>query len=240
MSALQELPFTRLTTVELRGLSSQTVSLMTPFVETHPYIARQVGVINLALDEITLIDTVPSGSELTEEITLTDGSIDSTLPLCRDTLEAQSKMGKFFAKKAEASAILLALFEKRDRTLYHGGYVAQGEQLKTLFLELFSEEHAEARQVSGLSAIFDTLKTDFDQLNVLLEARLNDGKAPSTLKEQKATLRYRLNSLFTHIDTNCVDKVEGFETIDQPLNEMITTAVAQIRARATRKENSNN
>ncbi len=240
MNAIKTISLSRLTVNELSrtgtSLTSITESLM-----TDAYIARQVHEITGSLSTVRKIKSTDLASGFTDGIHDTDHDVDELLPMIEDDLKSSVNKKRFFKAKGESAERILKLIALRDRKkLFYGGYTDQGEEIRTLFSDLFSPEYDAHREASGAAPLFDTLKERFTTLSELLQARLDEDSMPSTQREQKRILRYRIEKLISYIDTNIVDKVEGFEAIHTPLNELITDVMGEYKARVTRKENQGN
>lgn len=237
MNTVKKIALSRLNPVELSHTGTLLCSFMEPLL-SDAHVSRQVHAITDALNELMKIANTPQGSELTDEIHDEDHEVDELLLICLDDLESSISKKRFFPMKAEAAAALKVLFDKRDRKkLLFGGYTDQGNEIRSLFSELFSEPFKTYREESGAAPIFNELKARFARLSELLEARLNEGKLPTTSKEQRGILRYRLGKLLSYIDVNIFDDIAGFADVKTPVNELITDIMSQYRARMTRKEN---
>jgi hypothetical protein len=239
MEKIQPVSLSQFTTGELQKTSTHLTSLVEPYIEFHPFIARQVNNLIGAVDILVDIDRTVLASEHTDDIQADDGDIDTLIPMIWDNLKNSVEAKSFFSEKGEASEILIKFFENRDRKeLIYGGFTNQGKEITALLKDVFDPSMDANRVASGVEPMLLLLERKFDSLNANLEARLKEGNMPSTQKEQKKILRYRLDNLLTHIDVNIVDGVEGFESLRTPVNELITVIMSEYRARVTRKKSS--
>lgn len=237
MEVISPISLSCLNVKELSRTGNTLISILEPLM-VDEYIARQVHQISEAMNILMEIKSTPQGSELTDEIHEVDHDVDELLPICEDDLKSSISKKRFFPAKGEAAERLLKLFDMRDRrTLMHGGYTDQGNEIRILFKDLFSPEYDADRLASEASPIFDTLKERFEKLSELLEARLNEGNLPSTQKEQKGILRYRIETLLTYLDSNIYDEITGFDAVSTPVNELVKDIMAEYKARITRKMN---
>ncbi|MGM0443694.1 MAG: hypothetical protein ACQEQV_05850 [Fibrobacterota bacterium] len=238
MNHLKEIALSRLTTGEVRQTASRMISVVDPLM-SDAYVARQTQAVQDALDMLIRIDNTPAGSDLTDAIHRADDEVDRLLPLIESHLENSAGMGEFMPQQGDAAQVLLQLFEKRDRRkMIYGSYNDQSNEVESLFAELFADEYAQERTDSGIEALLTRLKASYEERNRLLEARLREDDIPTTTREQKQIIRYRLDALLHFLDTNIVDEIEGYPALAAPINELITDIMAQYRARLTRLENS--
>lgn len=241
MSSINPISLSQLSTKELQKTATVLPSILEQLAEKHAYIARNVSCINEAVDILVDIDNTPRGSELSEIIEADDGMLDAVLPLCKDHLESAAKLIKYYPVQGEASQELLKLWEKRDqKALLHGGYTAQGKEMTALLKDIFDPSQDENRAASGAEPMLNDAKNYYESLQRNLEARLNEEKLPSTQKEQKKILRYRLDLLLSYIEGNVTDGIKDFESIKTPVNELITEVMSEYRSRVTRKANKSN
>ncbi len=240
MNTIQSISLSQFQTSELIQTGTSSLFIAQPLAETHPHIARQTMAIKTALDTLIEIDNTSQKSEHSAPIKELDNNVDELLPLIVSDLESNVKKKRFYRVRAESSEVILNLFAKRDRQkLYYGGYTSQGREISALFSELFSPEFEMHRANSGIGDLFDALKENFDELTIKLDARLHEGNLITSTKEAKGMLRYRLETLFTYVDANILDKVDGFESLETPMNELVSRMMSEYRARITRKENMN-
>ncbi len=238
MSIIQQISLSQFTTKELQKTATVLPSIVNELAETHPYIARNVSHISNAVDILVDIDNTIRGSELSDVIDSDDDELDSLLPLCKDHLETAVKSIKYYPLPAAASVELLKLWNKRDqKELVHGGYSSQGKEVTALLKDIFHPSQDENRAASGVEPMLLDVKASFESLQKNLEARLNEGNFPSTQKEQKKILRYRLDLLLSYIDGNVTDGINEFEAVKTPVNELITEMMSEYRSRVTRKAN---
>ncbi len=240
MNAIKSISLSCLNINEL-SRTGTSLTTLTESLMTDVYIARQVSAITGSLSTVRKIKSTDLASGFTDGIQDADHDVDELLPMIETDLKSSVDKKRFFQAKGESAEALLKLFQLRDRKkLFFGGYTDQGEEIRTLFSDLFSSKYDVHRETSGAAPLFDTLKERFTTLSELLQARLDEESMPSTQREQKRILRYRLDKLIAYIDTNVVDEVEGFDAIHAPLNELITDVMGEYKARVSRKENQGN
>lgn len=239
MNTIEPLSLTRFTTNELVKTGKGVADLAEQLAATSPFIARNVSAIKATLATIAEIDNKDPKKSHTDEIVELDRKLDALLPVTEGALLSNVKSADFFPEKGAASAVIIAAFEKRDRqALFHGSYSAQGREMSALLQEIYAEENAQHRTDSGCAPQLDALNDTFTRLNVLINERRSEGNLPSTLKEQKSILRYRVERLLSYIDANILDEVEGFAEIKTPMNQLVTEIMSEYRARMTRKKNA--
>ncbi len=238
MNNVKPISLSQYTTSELLKSGKSLNSITESLTLTHEFVARQRAGIAEAIAKLAQVDNEERTQEHTEEIQSLDASVDMLVPLIEDDLQGTINKAAFRPGPAKSAAAILPLFAKRDRKkMIHGGYADQGRELGALFSELFSEPFAEHLKVSAIAPMAEKLRSDFNQLQLLLNDRLSKGNFETTQKEQKIALRYRMENLLSHIDVNILDGVEGFAEIQTPVNELITSSMADYKARITRKEN---
>lgn len=93
------------------------------------------------------------------------------------------------------------------------------------------------REVSGTAPMWSALDSLNNSLREQLELRLNEGNLPTTTREQRKILTYRINNLLTYIGSNITDGIDGFSDVQTPINELITDVMSVMRSRRTRKAN---
>lgn len=237
MNEIEELRMSLLSTNELSKTGESLVSITKP-LHGDVYVDRQNTKITESVDILTTIPSTPQGSDLTESINGVDNEIDRLLPLLENTLKANVEQYAFFQEKAQASSQLLKVFGLCDRKkLLYGGYADQGAEIAKLFKHILTDELATIRETSGTAPIWMALEKWNEKLKELLELRLNEGKLPTTTKDQRRKLKFRINNLLTYLNANIVDGVEGFDVVQTPVNELITDVMSAVRARKTRKSN---
>ncbi len=240
MNAIKSISLSGLSINELSRTGTSLITLTEPLMDD-TYVARQIDAITGSLSTVRKIKSTDLASGFTDGIQDADHDVDELLPMIETDLKSSVEKKRFFQVKGESAETLLKLFRLRDRKkLFFGGYTDQGEELRTLFTDLFSPEYDAHREASGAAPLFDMLKVRFEELSSLLQARLDEESMPSTQREQKRILRYRLDRLIAYIDTNVVDEVEGFDAIHAPLNELITDVMGEYKARVSRKEKQGN
>lgn len=237
MLIIKDPALSKLSTPELRTLADGTITTLSPFAASHPLIDRSLEVVKGSLSAITNINNTPQGSDITEEIRTVDGDMDASLRLAREVMQANVNMAAYNPAKAAASEKLLSVMSKRSSALFSGGYVEQGAEVTDFLSDVFTDELADTREDSGVAPILETIKDQFSQLKELLAARAAEDTAPTTVKEQKQIIRYRLEKLYHYVDINCVDEIDGFTEVITPLNDIITSVMSQYRARETRRQN---
>ncbi len=238
MNAIPKLSLSQFTVSELLTTAKSSLTITKPLLELHPIVNRQTEKIAASVKRVVDIDNTEQKSDRTDPIRELDDTLDELIPLCVDDLKSNVKKKRYNASRAESSKIQLNMFDKRDRhQLYYGGYTNQGREVSALLADIFAPENDEHREKSGIADMLNHLKETYTELERELEARLNEGNLSSTLKDEKAELRYRLEKLFHIIDVNIVDDVEGFSEVQVPVNELISSVMAEYRGRITRKEN---
>lgn len=239
MNTVDAISVSRLSTNELVKCAKGIDSIVEHLLEESGFIKRNTEVIKNSLVEIANIDNRELTKEETEEITALDDKLDTLLPITQNALESNVNSGDFFPEKADASEAFLNAYAKRNRKdLFYGSYSAQGREVSALIQEIFAPENDQNRLNSGCVPYFDAINDIFSQLNTLLDKRRRRGNLPTTLKEQKGILRYRIERIISYVDANILDNVEGFSALQTPLNELITEVMAEYKARMTRKKNA--
>jgi len=185
---------------------------------------------------MSVISAIPDGSTITGEIKHTDDEMDTSLRLVKSMLELNSSMAQYDAPKAQASAHLLAIITRRPKSLFDGNYKEQPVEVSDFLDEIMVQELAEARRVSGVEPLLQTVRQKLIHFKELFAVRGDEKSAPSTVLDQKKILRYRLNAMLTYADNNITDKVEGFAPLEAKLNDLIGSVMTTFRARETRKE----
>lgn len=238
MNNIHDLSLSKLNSLNLRTFCGKLIELIAQITAADQFLARQVMVLDKALKVVVDIDNTPLGSNETPEIKATDAVFDKLLVNCRDALNLNVEMNEPGTPKHDSSKALLALLSKRTSALYYGGYAAQGSEFESLAAELFLPVNDKSRKDSELDPFFEKLKTTYAKLKQLLTARLSEGNLPTTLKDQKEVLRFRVNAILTHIDTEIEDKVPGVLAVQTPINELITEIMGHHRSAETRKANA--
>lgn len=236
MNILNDVSLTRLDTAELRTLADGVVSALAPLAATDSHIRRNIDATVIAQKTMSVISAIPMGSTITGEIKQTDDEMDTHLRLTRSMLELNSSMAQYDAAKAQASAHLLAIITKRPKSLFDGNYKEQPVEVSDFLDEIMVPELMQARMISGVEPLLQTVRQKLVHLKELFAARGSEESAPSTVLDQKKILRYRLNALLTYTDSNLTDNVELFAPIAGKLNDLIGSVMATFRARETRKE----
>jgi len=208
-------------------------------LKTESFVTRQTAAIHGALGLPRVISNTVRTSDKTETIGALDDEIDELLLVFISNLESAIKNTRFEPKKAEAAKPLLAIVQKRNRqNLIHGGYIPQGEEIRTLFDDILKPELKELRETAGVEPVLAIIKNNFDQLSTLLDARAGEGNLPTTQKEQRRILRYRIDKLLSFLDANITDNVDGYAPLKDKVNGFITDLMAKVDAAKTRKESA--
>lgn len=227
MNRLQKVPFTQLKRSELLYLSNGIIKTLEELYDSCSYIKRNCEAIKAIHDKIHAIEFGRGPSERVEEKRVVDAQMDKLLITCRDTLRSNAQLEAFMPEKAAASAILLNIFDKRPSSLYHGSYDNQESQVRKLFAELFDPINDENREQSGISLLFNTLRDTFEPY---LQAKVDvygEKKESSTVNEQLALLRYRLEKVYSFMDGNCFDEILPYVALESDLNANIQFTMAR-------------
>lgn len=236
MNKLQKLHFAQLTHAELIHLSNNFLTTLAPLAKQCTFTQRNCRAIQQIRETIYRIETCAPPSEHSEEKRIIAAQIDKLLVTCRDTLRSNAQLETFMPAKAAASAVLYTTFQKRPSSLYHGGYVNQEEEIAKLLEELFDPIHDQNRAESGISLIFNTLRDTYDELLRITMEKVDKEKPASTITEQLALLRYRMEKLHSFIDGNCYDGIPAYVALEGPLNEYIAEAMKSCRSRKRQSE----
>jgi hypothetical protein len=241
MNVIDPVSLSQLNSGEMIDTSSQLVSIVKPLTKNHDYIARQVFQIKASLKALVSIERTPGESEPTDPISGDDNDLDMLIALIWETLESGEKSGEFFRAKAIACQELLKFFKKRNReVLLRGSFSDQRVEVSALLSDLLHDSQALNRTASRVGGMIFRLAEIFEAQQDHPDDRNSDDNLPSTKREEKKILRYRLEKLLAFVDVNIVDKVDGFEAVKSPVNEVINGIMSGYRARVMKTNSENN
>lgn len=237
MNRLKPLSLSQLTVSQLRNIAIQTMLITKTLVETDPHIKKQHEVMTKSSDTIDQIYTHSKVNEKTEELDQADNVQDDVLTGIRDYAKGLISLKRFNTDTAEAAEKIVNHMESYGPELFYGGYKKQSDLVPTFVKAMRNEEFAPLVETAGISHLIDGLDISSKRVIELYQEKLQASTKPdSTLTEEKKVLRYRINGLLTYLDLNITDGVEAFVPMETPLNELITDAMTEIRAKQTRKE----
>ncbi len=185
MNILNDVSLTRLDTAELRTLADGVITILSPLATTDSHIRRNIDASSVAQKTMSVISAIPDGSTITGEIKHTDDEMDTSLRLVKSMLELNSSMAQYDAPKAQASSHLLAIITRRPKSLFDGNYKEQPVEVSDFLDEIMVQELAEARRVSGVEPLLQTVRQKLIHFKELFAVRGDEKSAPSTVLDQK-------------------------------------------------------
>jgi len=226
----------------MHRISTGAISITQSVCEGSEYLTRHRDALLEAVNDLRTIQNLTPTNSITNSIDELETKQDSLLLNAKRMLESQmdDAMAEVFPGKAEVSKLIYSLFAKRTNDLYYGSYTRQQFEISAIFEELFAPALDIAREESGLAPLFESIKTVNSELLSAMEERLNAPKQEKSTREVKKVMRFRLDKILKHIAGNCVDRIEPFMAIADPVNDLITENMALYRARKTRRANSMN
>lgn len=239
MNKLKPLSQSLLSASQLQFIAIQTMDITKSLAEIDPYIKKQHDSMNESNSTIEKIYAYSRINEKTAELASADDMQDDVLFGIRDYLKGLIALARFDTGKSEAAKKILSHMESYGHGLFYGGHEKQAALIPAFISSLKTPEFAPSVEKATISHLIDGLTMAQKSVHDLYHEKLQANNKPdSTLTEEKKALRYRINSLFTYLDTNINDGVEGFTSLETPLNLLITDVMGQFRAQQTRKEHS--
>ncbi len=239
MNTLDRISYSRLSGSQLERMATTALSLLASLDD--PYIARQHAALVAALGMHREIRGSSAQSQYTPQINAADDMVDQLVPMLEETLKTAVSQRMFMAERAASAELLIGVMQQCDRQkLLYGGYSDQGAELAVLFQKLFAPENDSHLLTAGVMPICTALKKHAEELQALREARLSEESIGTTTREQRAIIRYRLEVLFTYVDSNIADEVAEFIALALPFGELISEVMTEYKASVTRKSKQNN
>ena len=212
----------------MHRISTGALSITESVSETSEYLTRHRNALLEAVNDLRTIQNFTPTNSLTSSIDELETKQRSLLINAKRILESQMDhtMAEVFPVKADVSKKVYALFAKRTSDLFYGSYTRQQFEISALFEDLFTGSRDTMRQQSGLAPLFDSIKAVNSELLSAMEERLNSPKQEKSTREVKTIMRFRLDKILNHIAGNCVDRIEPFMAIADPVNDLITENMA--------------
>ena len=127
---------------------------------------------------------------------------------------------------------------RHDPSLYRLGYVAQSAKMKSLTQEL--DELTADMESANVMEQYTAMKDDMAAFNEVLKQKdeAESGMKVPGKEESKKELSRQIILLMRQVQILIEDQEDGIESLVEKYNEVISSTMAQVRARITREENN--
>ncbi|MCP4987902.1 MAG: hypothetical protein GY928_18175 [Colwellia sp.] len=206
--------------------------------EPDAYITDQLTPIELAMEEITTLNSRLNKSEWTELRFNTDRSRDLlNMALESDLDSAIMKEAIAPAKAAAAKKLKVVLGEHPVDT--KSAYDNESAQIRQRLAVLTMAENRELCELAGVSSVVDGIGEVQDKFDELLQNKLDEDsrKISGSVKTYRAVIVERLDNLLTFIGSNAVDHSEEYGAVATKLEELVIKTMTVAKARKSREEN---
>lgn len=238
MSSLKALPSSRLSTSQLKNVAIQTMKLTESLLESDDFIQDQHTAMNASIVDMDQIHAYSQVNSKTKDLAQANVVLDDCLTGTRDYLKGAIALRRFDCIKADAAENILHHMESYGRGLIYGGYNEQAD-LVPAFIKSVKELYAEDLETAVAAHLIEGTKMAIESVIKMYGEKLESQEKPdTTMGKIKKELRYRIDGLLSNLDRRITDKKEGYVTLQEPINELITEVMTQVRAQQTRKENS--
>lgn len=223
---------------ELNGVATSFNSVITKAAPTDAPLLKLNTTLKTDNNNLTDTMTRKLGSDLTDHVWQLEGLRDNGLKSFFLTIEGCTfRLTKAIA---DAGSLILGVIKRHGRTMYNLAHAEQTSAMEAMFQELSSPAMVSALQTTSTTVIIEeTKKAHQDFLD-----SLDERTEKKATKEDKILMvnvrkpvKNDLEKIMNYLNSVTPSEDSKLNTIYASLNEIITQANSNIRARITRAEN---